>query len=114
LEIYLKAFISNKKQNHYLVEMMRQKKIRYLGIMLILSLVFSFQPASYACDDQDDIGEHVIDCSAAESSIENITDSSNVFTLILERYPLLDQIIQMILDLLYNWISQLYTGSSLV
>jgi len=92
--------------------MMRKKPFKCIGIALIICVVVLLSPAMNACEDQDVIQKDTSDCFHEQSSTENLTSSVSLFDYLLERYPLLNEIIDMILQLLYNWLSNLYTGTT--
>jgi hypothetical protein len=98
------------------VEMMN-KRIRQYGIVYLLCVVLIAAPLLHACEEHEQYDE----CNYYKTPYKDINktaDSSNtsVFSsasmsfldVLLERYPLLNQIIEMILTLLYNWLSSLY------
>ena len=95
------------------VEMMDIKKILVYAIVYILCITVLAASIIQACEEQE---ENEICDSMREDDISDTKDlsqSTGLFDTLLERYPLLNQIIEMILDLLYNWLSNLQYGTSL-
>jgi hypothetical protein len=92
-----------------MVEMMRNNLKIWMSLLIACCIVLFLMPAGSCCEEMEpfdiDLSENT-----EEQSGEEHTSASGLFDYILERYPLLNEIIEMILDLLYNWLTQLYTG----
>ena len=90
---------------------MRNKMKRWIRVLVACCIAICLMPTLSACDEQEEFDQDLSEQADEQTQEENTSSSSNLFDYILERYPLLNDIIEMILDLLYNWILNLYTGT---
>jgi hypothetical protein len=92
--------------------MMKVKNKGWMTIIVVCSFLLTCAPLYPACEDQEIYGKD-LSFNANNFAMDDKTNgSSGLFDYILDRYPLLNEIIQMILNLLYNWLSELYAGTS--
>jgi len=82
-----------------------KKMIAYL-IVCMFCIVLLAAPIFQACEEE----EAKEDGESSEGSSTDPSEPVNILDVLLERYPLLNQIIEMILDLFYRWLSSYYTG----
>jgi len=102
------------------VEMMNSKKsITYVMLVIVITGII-FGPLIQGCEESEsknveDKKDTVIKESVKKSSLfsDGFSVSSSFVDKIFERFPLLDQIIQMLLDLLFNWLSGFDYSNSL-
>jgi len=84
--------------------MMNSKKIITYAMLVIVITGIIFGPLTQACEeDEPETVEDKKNTDIKESA--KLSVSSSILDKIFERYPVLDQIIQMLLDLLFNWLN---------
>lgn len=89
--------------------MMGYKKIiTYWVACTLVFLVFA-APIFQACEEQEEDSEVDQESSEGSSSSCEPSEPMSILDALIERYPVLDQIIEMILNLLYQWLSSYYT-----
>jgi hypothetical protein len=91
--------------------MMGYKKMIASVLACLLFSVVLAAPLYQACEEQEEENDEVKDdYSEDESGSCDPSEPVSILDVLLERYPLLDQIIEMILDLFYRWLSNYYSG----
>ena len=91
--------------------MMNYKNLLAYGIVLIFCIAIIASPIIQACEEQ----ESESDCSNKPNNHSSFSflPSGNILDKLFERYPLLNQILEMIINLIYNWLTKLGYQSSL-
>ena len=90
---------------------MNYKKFLSYGIVLIFCIAAMSSPIIQACEEQESETEDVDNSN--DSCSYYLPQSDTILDRLLERYPLLNQIIEMIINLIFNWLSKLGYQSSI-
>jgi hypothetical protein len=106
------------------VEMMNYKRYIVYGIVVTLCIGFIATPIILACEEQEDTNNKEwkdqenkdiknYEKGGYKTCSTSLSQSSSFIDALLDHYPLLNQIIEMIIELLYNWLSDFYSTTSL-
>ena len=85
------------------VEMMNHKNFFITGLIVTILIGIIASPMIHAIHACEEYEKKTTYCKEEEPKAE--TQPKNFFDVLVERYPVLDQIIQMLLNLILKWLS---------